>query len=83
MKIASKHLVQPVTNALNSSIRSSVFPKKAKCAAVTPLDTGGKDKNTIGNFRPVSVLNEFSKFFENVIKIQMCRCDRAVKGSFS
>ena len=71
VKLASKHLLKPVTNAVNSSIRSSVFPKKAKRAAVTPLDKGGKDKNTIGNFRPVSVLNVFSKFFENVIKNQI------------
>ena len=71
VKLASKHLLKPVTNAVNSSIRSSVFPKKAKRAAVTPLDKGEKDKNTIGNFRPVSVLNVFSKFFENVIKNQI------------
>ena len=48
-----------------------MFPRKAKRAAVTPLDKGGKDKNTIGNFRPVSVLNVISKFFENVIKNQI------------
>ena len=71
VKLSSKHLLKPVTNAVNSSIRSSVFPKKAKRAAVTPLDKCGKDKNTIGNFRPVSVLNVFSKFFENVIKNQI------------
>ena len=40
---------------------------RAKIAAVTPLDKGGKEKITVGNYRPVSVLNVFSKFYERII----------------
>ena len=71
VKLASQYLVQPLTNAINSSIRSCVFPNNAKRAAITPLDKGGKDKTVIGNYRPVSVLNVFSKFYERVIKMQI------------
>ena len=71
VKLASKFLVTPLTNAINISIHSSVFPDKAKRAAVTPLDKGGKDKTILGNYRPVSVLNIFSKFYERIMKKQI------------
>ena len=41
VKLAKNYLVKPLKNAINSSIRSSLFPNKAKRAAVTPLDKGG------------------------------------------
>ena len=44
VKLAKKYLVKPLTKAINISINSSVFPKMAKSAAVSPLDKGGKDK---------------------------------------
>ena len=46
-KLARNHLVKPLKNAINSSIRSRFFSNKAKRAAVTPLDKGGKDKTSI------------------------------------
>ena len=70
-KLASEYLVKPLTDAINSSIRSSIFPKKAKRAAITPLDKGGKDKTSLSNYRPVSVLNVFSKFYERIMKNQI------------
>ena len=71
VKLAKKYLVKPLTKAINISINSSVFPKMAKRAAVSPLDKGGKDKTAITNFRPVSVLNVFSKFYERIMKNQI------------
>ena len=71
VKLAKNYLVKPLKNAINSSIRSSLFPNKAKRAAVTPLDKGGKDKTNISNYRPVSVLNVFSKFYERIMKEQI------------
>ena len=64
-------MVKPLTKAINSSIREHIFPTRAKIAAVSPLDKGGKDKMTVGNYRPVSVLNVFSKFYERIIKSQI------------
>ena len=71
VKLSKQFLLKPLTTAINSSIRNSVFPNKAKCAMVTPIDKGGKDKFSISNYRPVSVLNIFSKFYERVIKSQI------------
>ena len=36
-------------------------PLLAKTALVVPLDKGKPNKNDIANFRPVSILNTFSK----------------------
>ncbi|XP_057297642.1 uncharacterized protein LOC130628675 [Hydractinia symbiolongicarpus] len=70
-KLASEHLILPLKNALNSSIRASFFPTKAKRAVVTPIDKGSKEKYSLNNFRPISVLNFFSKFYEIIIKEQI------------
>ena len=48
-----------------------IFPDAAKIAAVSPVDKGTDNKNSISNFRPVSVLSVFSKIFEAVIKNQL------------
>ena len=45
VKITSNALIKPVTDAINSSIRTSNFPRNAKRAAVVPLDKGGTDKS--------------------------------------
>ena len=71
VKLASQSLSKPLTDAINSSIFNSIFPKKAKVAIVSPLDKGGKDKTSLTNFRPISILSIFSKIFERVIKNQI------------
>ena len=53
------------------SIAQNVFPENAKTASVIPLDKGKPNKNEMLNFRPVSVLNTFSKIYERVIKDQI------------
>ena len=82
VKLARNYLVKPLKNAINSSIRSSLFPNKAKRAVVTPLDKGGKDKTNISNYRPVSVLNVFSKFYERIMKEQITSFINSKLSSF-
>ena len=71
IKMSSKSLVPILTTAINYSTKNSVFPENTKVATVVPLDKGKSDKNDISNFRPVSLLNTFSKFYERVIKDQL------------
>ena len=71
VKLSTDYLIKPVTDAINNSIRSSIFPNNAKRAAVTPLDKGGTDKTKLSNYRPISVLNIFSKIYEKVMKNQL------------
>ena len=53
---------------MNNSIASSTFPDRAKAATVVPIDKKTDNKYTVSNFRPVSLLNCFSKIYENYIK---------------
>ena len=67
IKIAGIFLVEPLTDIINSCFRTSTFPDLAKRASVTPIDKGGTDKHIYTNYRPVSVLNTFSKIIESSI----------------
>ena len=51
---------------MNNSITSSTFPDWAKVATVVPIDKK-TDDISMSNFRPVSLLNCFSKIYENYI----------------
>ena len=62
VELASEVLSKPLSLAMKNSIASSTIPDRGKVATVVPID-----KNT-DNFRPVSLLNCFSKIYENCIK---------------
>ena len=64
-------LSQPLADTINNSISKGVFPDNAKIASVSPIDKQSDDKNKVSNFRPVSVLNTFSKIYEFVIKNEL------------
>ena len=71
VKISAEVLSQPPADAINNSISKGVFPDNAKISSVSPIDKQSDDKNKVSNFRPVSVLNTFSKIYESVIKNQL------------
>ena len=68
VKLASEILLKPLSIAMNNSITSSTFPDRAKVATVVPIDKKTDNKYSVSNFRPVSLLNCFSKIYENYIK---------------
>ena len=72
-KLASDILAEPLSIAINNSIRTSTFPNNAKIATVVPIDKKTDDKCVISNFRPVIILNCFSKVYENVIKNELLK----------
>ena len=45
-----------------------MFPDNAKIACISPLDKHTDDKYSLTNFRPVSILNTFSKIYEKIVK---------------
>ena len=71
MKLSAETLSTPISIAINNSLKYGVFPEDAKIASVIPLDKGKPNKNEISSFRPVSILNTFSKIYEKVIKDQL------------
>ena len=62
---------EPLTQAINCCLRQGIFPENAKVSSVVPLDKGKPDKYDVLNYRPVSILNAFSKIYEKVIKNQL------------
>jgi hypothetical protein len=57
---------QPLLFLANESIRSGEFPAPLKIARVVPLYKGKGDKQQMSSYRPISLLNQFSKIFETV-----------------
>ena len=56
VKLAVNYLAGPLPLSINNSIKKQVFPEKAKVASVTPIDKKTDDKNSVLNFRPISIL---------------------------
>ena len=71
VSLASDDLAVPLTNAINCSIGNFNFPHNAKTGAVCPLDKGEPVRTVERNYRPVSILNTFSKNFEKILKEQL------------
>ena len=68
IKMAAEPLSTPLSIAINNSFKYNIFPSNAKVACVKPLDKKTEDKHCISNFRPVSILNTFSKIYEMFAK---------------
>ena len=71
IKVDVDFLAALLTKSINSSIEHNIFPALAKTILVVPLVKGKPNKNDISNFRPVSILNKFSKVCERIIKNQL------------
>ena len=69
IKIVAEPLSTPLSIAINNSFKQNIFPDNAKVACVKPLDKKNpENKHSISNFRPVSILNTFSKIYEKFSK---------------
>ena len=71
VKLAPQVLSKPLSLVMNNSITSTTFPDTKKVATVVPIDKKTDNKYIVSNFRPVSLLNCFSKIYENYIKIRI------------
>ena len=67
LKKNSHNIAIPLTQLFNQSILQGKFPRILKIANVIPLYKKGA-KTDINNYRPISLLNVFSKIFEKVMK---------------
>ena len=63
-KVISK-IVKPFAHICNVSFQTGVFPNKMKIAKVIPLYKSG-EKNIFTNYRPISLLPQFSKILEKL-----------------
>ena len=60
----------PLAKIINVSLRDGVIPGEWKCARVIPLFKKGK-RNSMDNYRPISVLPVASKLLERVVHTQL------------
>lgn len=67
---AAEIIACPLTNIINISIQHGVFPNDLKLARVIPIYKKN-NKTEVGNYRPVSILNVFSKVLERVVHDQL------------
>ena len=67
----SFHLISaPLANIINLSLQKGIFPDKLKIAKVIPIYKAD-DPSHFTNYRPISLLSNFSKFFEKVMYNRM------------
>ena len=66
VKIASEHILRPLTHIINQSLDSGVVPGQLKMAKVIPIFKAG-DPEQLQNYRPVSLLPIFSKIYEKIM----------------
>ena len=57
------HVVKPLVHIFNFSFSTGIFPSEMKIAKVIPLF---KNKSDFSNYRPISLLSQFSKILENI-----------------
>ena len=63
----SIHLISaPLSNIINLSLQKGIFPDKLKLTKVIPIYKAN-DPCLFTNYRPISLLSNFSKFFEKVM----------------
>ena len=63
----SIHLISaPLSNIINLSLQKGIFPDKLKLTKVIPIYKAN-DPSLFTNYRPISLLSNFSKFFEKVM----------------
>ena len=65
-KSSIKYIAPLLSSIINCSLDTGVFPSDLKMARVIPLFKSG-EKNKVTNYRPISILPYFSKFFEKVM----------------
>ena len=58
--------IKPLTYLINKSFETGIFSDKLKIVKIVLMFKSG-DKTLVSNYRPISVLNFFSKVFETIL----------------
>jgi len=70
LKLIAQNISVPLTHIYNLSISESTFPDIFKLAIIKPLYKNG-DRASISNYRPISMISNFAKILEKVIKSRL------------
>jgi len=63
-------ILPPLIHIFNLSLSSGIVPHQFKTAKIIPIFKGG-DPRSADNYRPISLLNNFSKIIEKIISIRL------------
>ena len=66
IKNTKMYLSHPLLIIFKKSIESGIYPKSWKFSFITPIYKNG-DKNSITNYRPITIIKTFAKLFESII----------------
>jgi hypothetical protein len=69
-KIISPAIIQPLTHLINLSLKSGFFPNQLKVAKIIPIFKDS-NKHDFSNYRPISLLNTFSRLIESIVCYQV------------
>jgi len=74
LKVSTPFITSPLTYICNKSLLSDIFPSWLKFAEIKTLNKKG-DRTDITNFRPISLLTSFKRFWEKlwIYKIVLTR----------
>ena len=70
VKLVAGIINSHLANIINNDLSDSAFSDSAKLASVRPIYKKD-DRNKIKSYRPVSILNCFSKIYENFLNEQL------------
>ncbi|CAK1602723.1 unnamed protein product [Parnassius mnemosyne] len=70
IKRAKNSLIPPITYMCNLCLKTGVFPDILKRALVHPIHKSG-DRDSVENYRPISVLSALSKILEKVLNFRL------------
>ena len=71
-------IIEPLVYNCNKSLETGVFPDQLKIAKVVPIFKSG-EKNQYNNYRPVSLLSQFSKILEKAFNNRLMKFVKANK----
>jgi len=70
IKSVNNILSHILVNLINHSFTNAIFPDALKSAKIIPIFKSG-DKTLINNYRPISLLNSFSKIYEKIFLLKL------------
>ena len=70
VKLVASVIDSHMTNVINNDLSNNAFSESAKLASVRPI-YNKDDRNEIKSYRPVSILNCFSKIYEKFLNEQL------------
>ena len=70
LKLLAPLITTPLTDIINSSIRTGNFPSEWKKANILPVYKSG-EKDVVGNYRPIALTNTLSRVLEKCVSLQI------------